>query len=177
MPVGIPHELRAAFVLRGRAWGAVHIARREATGPFTERDIEMLAQVTGAIAEASAARCASTRRGAAVPEAPGLVCSTRTTSWSSDAARPELLGRCAPRSAARGMPPLRHPRSRLVRPRRARSQANCHGAEPAAWITLHASLPDAAGGRVAIVIERATGSQCGDAAAGGEGRDRLASAR
>jgi len=27
-PSGIPHELRAAFVIRGRVWGAVHIARR-----------------------------------------------------------------------------------------------------------------------------------------------------
>ena len=28
-PSGIPHELRAAFLVRGRLWGAVHIARRE----------------------------------------------------------------------------------------------------------------------------------------------------
>ena len=29
VPAGIPFELRAAFVSRGRCWGAVHIARRE----------------------------------------------------------------------------------------------------------------------------------------------------
>src|SRR4051794_39015183 len=35
VPNDIPHELRAAFVIRGRAWGAVHIARRARSGPFT----------------------------------------------------------------------------------------------------------------------------------------------
>jgi hypothetical protein len=34
-PSGIPFELRAAFVSRGRAWGAVHIARREENGDFS----------------------------------------------------------------------------------------------------------------------------------------------
>jgi hypothetical protein len=42
-PSGIPHELRAAFVVRGRVWGAVHIARRESSGAFTRRDAEVLA--------------------------------------------------------------------------------------------------------------------------------------
>ena len=36
-PAGIPHELRAAFVTRGRTWGAVHIARRASSAPFTKR--------------------------------------------------------------------------------------------------------------------------------------------
>ncbi len=39
----IPHELRAAFVIRGRVWGAVHIARRGASGPFEQRDADALA--------------------------------------------------------------------------------------------------------------------------------------
>ena len=49
-PAGIPHELRAAFVIRGRVWGAVHIARREHSGAFTQRDADALARVAGAIA-------------------------------------------------------------------------------------------------------------------------------
>ncbi|HVW18752.1 MAG TPA: hypothetical protein VHB30_10940, partial [Solirubrobacteraceae bacterium] len=44
-PAGIPHELRAAFVIRGRAWGAVHLARREGSGPFGERDAAALARL------------------------------------------------------------------------------------------------------------------------------------
>ena len=45
-PAGIPHELRAAFVARGRTWGAVHIARRTSSGPFTKQDAAVLARVT-----------------------------------------------------------------------------------------------------------------------------------
>src|SRR6202012_862395 len=44
-PSGIPHELRAAFVRRGRVWGAVHIARRGSSGAFSDRDAEALAQL------------------------------------------------------------------------------------------------------------------------------------
>ncbi|MGH2899883.1 MAG: hypothetical protein ACRDMZ_14510, partial [Solirubrobacteraceae bacterium] len=50
LPAGIPHELRAAFVVRGRVWGAVHIARRAASGPFEQRDADALAGVVAAIA-------------------------------------------------------------------------------------------------------------------------------
>ena len=50
-PTGIPFELRAAFVSRGRCWGAVHIARREDKRDFTAEDANVLARITGAIAE------------------------------------------------------------------------------------------------------------------------------
>ena len=33
LPPDIPHELRAAFVIRGRVWGAVHVARRAIERP------------------------------------------------------------------------------------------------------------------------------------------------
>jgi hypothetical protein len=49
-PAGIPHELRAAFVIRGRVWGAVHIARRATSGAFSKRDADALASVAGAVA-------------------------------------------------------------------------------------------------------------------------------
>ena len=73
-PSGIPHELRAAFVRRGRVWGAVHIARRESSGAFTQADAEVLAQVVTVIAEGirGSLRFDAARR-VAGSEAPGLV--------------------------------------------------------------------------------------------------------
>jgi hypothetical protein len=50
-PAGIPFELRAAFVARGRCWGAVHLARREHKRDFTAEDAGALAHVAGTIAE------------------------------------------------------------------------------------------------------------------------------
>ena len=50
-PSGIPFEMRAAFVSRGRAWGAVHLARREEGGDFTRADAQALAHVTAAIGD------------------------------------------------------------------------------------------------------------------------------
>ena len=50
-PSGIPFELRAAFVNRGRAWGAVHLARREETGDFSEADVTALARITNAVGD------------------------------------------------------------------------------------------------------------------------------
>ena len=73
-PSGIPFELRAAFVSRGRSWGAVHIARREEKGDFTREDADSLARVTAAIADGIRT---SVRFDAARhpddPAAPGLV--------------------------------------------------------------------------------------------------------
>ena len=67
----ISHELRAAFVIRGRA---VHIARRAASGRFEQRDADARAAVAGAIARAIRAsfRLHAARRATGV-EAPGLV--------------------------------------------------------------------------------------------------------
>ena len=50
-PSGIPFELRAAFVNRGRCWGAVHIARRDDRRDFTADDAAALASITAAIAD------------------------------------------------------------------------------------------------------------------------------
>jgi hypothetical protein len=74
LPADIPHELRAAFVIRGRVWGAVHIARRAASGPFLQRDADALAGVAGAIARGIRAslRFDAARRVSGI-EAPGLV--------------------------------------------------------------------------------------------------------
>src|SRR4029079_7591598 len=74
LPADIPHELRAAFVIRGRVWGAAHIARRAASGPFEPRDSDALAAAAGAIARGIRAslRFDAARRGTGV-DAPGLV--------------------------------------------------------------------------------------------------------
>ena len=72
-PSGIPFELRAAFVSRGRAWGAVHIARREERGDFSRADANAIAQVAGAITDGirTSLRFDAARR--AQETAPGLV--------------------------------------------------------------------------------------------------------
>src|SRR5881409_940078 len=74
LPSDIPHELRAAFVIRGRVWGAVHIARRASSGPFRQRDADALAAITGAVARGirTSLRFDAARRINGL-EAPGLV--------------------------------------------------------------------------------------------------------
>lgn len=166
VPSGIPHELRAAFVLRGRAWGAVHIARRESSGPFTDQDVQMLTRVTSAIAQAirGSLRFDAARRGDH-PEAPGLI--VLDASNSVELVTPpayELLA--AIRSEAAVYPDAAPPPAVLGLASHARG-GDHHATARAnqvtvpsqiGWITLHASLPDGPGtSRVAIVLERATG--------------------
>jgi DNA-binding NarL/FixJ family response regulator len=169
VPSDIPYELRAAFVLRGRAWGAVHIARRESSGPFTDADAKMLAQVTSAIAQAirGSLRFDAARRGEH-PEAPGLVVldADNTVELVTPPAH-ELLAAMRSDATARSetAPPVavlglasfvrggdRHDAAAR------RSQVTLPSA--IGWITLHASLPAGPrSGRVAVVLERATGPQ------------------
>lgn len=167
-PYDIPHELRAAFVIRGRVWGAVHIARRAASGPFEQRDADALAGVAGAIARGirAALRFDAARRASGV-EAPGLVvlgprdeielitpparellASIRSEgpAYSDDSVATSVL---ALASFLRGMPDGGHDGSNVV---------TVPGTD--GWITLHASLPGPSGdGRVAIVLERANGAR------------------
>jgi DNA-binding CsgD family transcriptional regulator len=166
VPSGIPHELRAAFVVRGRAWGAVHIARREASGPFTDADAKMLARVTTAIAYAirGSLRFDAARRGDH-PEAPGLVVLDQNNAVElvTPPAR-ELLAAMrdrasvhsdtAPSAALLGL-------ASFVRGDRSHAAPRSNQVTvPSAigWIALHASLPDGPrAGRVAVVLERASG--------------------
>src|SRR5215210_368190 len=72
-PSGIPHEMRAAFVARGRAWGAVHMAR-SADGPdFSARDAVVLARVTTIIADGIRASLRHDAARRATTDGPGLV--------------------------------------------------------------------------------------------------------
>ncbi|HEY2055275.1 MAG TPA: helix-turn-helix transcriptional regulator [Solirubrobacterales bacterium] len=163
-PSGIPHELRAAFVLRGRVWGAVHIARREASGPFTQRDADVLAQVAPVIAEGirGSLRFDAARRVSGT-EAPGLIV-------LDPAGEVELLTPPAlPLLAILGgrdfdpdkgqLPASVQALAAFVRsesaPGAGGNVVTAPGTE--SWVTLHASKPDPAGARVAIVIEAASG--------------------
>jgi DNA-binding CsgD family transcriptional regulator len=159
-PAGIPHELRAAFVARGRVWGAVHVARREGARPFAERDAAVLAKVTGAIAQgirASLRFDAARRADGAAP--PGMVVLdghdeveliTPPAAELFDAMR------------ARAADPRQVPSAVLSLARFARRGGGQVVTVPSAlgWLTLHASLPDGEpSGRVAIVLERAVSPQ------------------
>ena len=155
-PAGIPHELRAAFVARGRAWGAVHIARRAGEPPFTERDAAVLARVTGAVAQgirASLRFDAARRADGAAP--PGMV--VLGPGDELELITPptvELLD--AMRTPAAD--PEHVPTAVLSLARYARRGGEHVVTVPSAlgWMTLHASLPDGErGGRVAIVVEHA----------------------
>jgi DNA-binding CsgD family transcriptional regulator len=168
VPSGIPHELRAAFVIRGRAWGAVHIARRAGSAPFSEADAKMLARVTTTIAHAirGSLRFDAARRGEH-PEAPGLIVldAGNEVELVTPPAYPLLA---AMRSSAAAYPDDAPPAPVLGLAAFVRGDGAGSGPEhshvtipsAAGWITLHASLPDGAGsGRVAVVIEPAAGPQ------------------
>jgi DNA-binding CsgD family transcriptional regulator len=168
LPADIPHELRAAFVIRGRVWGAVHIARHAASGPFEQRDVDALAAAAGAIARGIRAslRFDAARRGTGA-DAPGLVVlgSQDEIELITPPAR-ELLASLRPdghgytgdamatpvlalASFVRGAPEAGHGGSNVV---------TVPGSD--GWITLHASLPGPPGdGRVAVVLERAGGAR------------------
>ena len=182
-PAGIPFELRAAFVSRGRCWGAVHIARREdrrdssATSVgspvawpsgFTAADAGALARLTSAIADGirTSVRFDAARQ-AHDTTAPGLVVLNAADDVELiTAPAHELLN--AMRSPGFSAGDQRPPTPLLALAaitRRRRSEAT--GAPdvvavptPSGWITLHASLPDGpAGGQVAIVLERTASPQ------------------
>ncbi len=167
VPSGIPHELRAAFLVRGRAWGAVHIARREESGPFTQADADALARVAGAIAQGirGSLRFDAARR-ASGDEPPGLlVLGPADEIELITPPASELLEALA--SSAVTYEPGQIPAAVLSLASFLRGGSGPDDGSgnvitvpsPAGWITLHASRPSGADGRVAIVIERAAGSR------------------
>ncbi len=167
-PAGIPFELRAAFVSRGRCWGAVHIARREGGRDFTAEDAGALARITSAIADGirtslrfDAARQAHDRT------APGLVVlgAADDVELITGPAHELLDAMSSPAFTAGDRRPPTPLLALAAFTRRRRSGAT--GAPdvvavptPSGWITLHASLPEGpAGGQVAIVLERTASPQ------------------
>lgn len=163
-PSGIPHEMRAAFVLRGRLWGAVHIARRESSGAFTPRDAEVLSQVAPTIAAGirGSLRFDAARR-ASGTEAPGLV--ILDPAGEVELVTPPALPLLAS-LAGTGTDPGQGemPAAVIALASFCRNQggaaANGHVVTVPGrdgWITLHGSRPDPAGDRVAVVIDVAGG--------------------
>ncbi len=163
-PAGIPFELRAAFVNRGRCWGAVHIARREHRRDFNADDAATLASITVAIADGirtsirfDAAR--ETRDGSA----PGLVVlgPSNDVELITPPAQELLAAMRSPALATVPTPILAlagFTRTRSYLPDRPPDTVAVP--TPSGWITLHASLPDGdADGRVAIVLERTASPQ------------------
>lgn len=168
LPADIPHELRAAFVIRGRVWGAVHIARRAASGPFSQRDADALAGVTAAIARGIRAslRFEAARRVTGI-EAPGLVVLGPNDELEliTPPAR-EMLASMRPEAPAYAQDAIATPVLALASylrsaPEAVQGESNVvtvPGSD--GWITLHASLPGPPGDRrVAIVLERAGGAR------------------
>jgi DNA-binding NarL/FixJ family response regulator len=162
-PAGIPHELRAAFVIRGRVWGAVHIARRESSGAFSQRDVDVLAQVAPAIAQGirGSLRFDAARRGSGA-EPPGLLVlgAENEVELVTDPAR-ELLSALASGAGGEGALPssVLALASFLRRAEPGEGSNVVTVPSPAGWITLHGSRESAAPGRIAIVVERASGLQ------------------
>lgn len=167
-PAGIPLEMRAAFVTRGRCWGAVHVARREGTRDFGPADVDALASISATVAEGirTSLRFDAARR-------------------HDDAGSPGMVVLDASNHVELITPPARELIAALRHPALAESEETpptpliavaafarnrAPSAEPGGdvvavpssdgWITLHASLPEGpAAGRVAIVMERATSPQ------------------
>lgn len=163
-PAGIPFELRAAFVNRGRCWGAVHIARREHRRDFTPEDANALASITATIAAGvrTSLRFDAARQ-TSDSSAPGLVVlgASNHIEMITPPAQ-ELLA--AMRSPA--LAPIPTPLLALAGFTRGRSHDPDRQPDtvavptPSGWITLHASLPEGgADGRVAIVLERTASPQ------------------
>ena len=168
LPADIPHELRAAFVIRGRVWGAVHIARRAASGPFEQRDVDALAAAAGAIARGIRAslRFDAARRGTGV-DAPGLVVlgPQDDVELITPPAR-ELLLSLRPDGPDYADDAMATPVLALASFVRGAPEAGQGGSNVVTvpgsdgWITLHASLPGPPGdGRIAVVLERAGGAR------------------
>lgn len=169
LPSDIPHELRAAFVIRGRVWGAVHIARRAASGPFQQSDADALAAITGAVARGirTSLRFDAARRIHGI-EPPGLVVlgPRDEVELITPPARELLTSIAATGNTPRNedqMPSAVLSLAGFARraPHEVQGGANVVTVPVEdGWVTLHASFPGSASdGRVAIVIERATAAR------------------
>ena len=159
LPSGIPFELRAALVSRGRCWGAVHIARRDESSDFSAkarcpgRVVSTIADGVRATVRMDAARRPDDQ------SAPGLVVLGRSndveliTAPARDlfaALRSPQLAQSAETPPTPVLALANHARGQETDGVRAVASPSSGG-----WLTLHASLPDGlASGRVAIVLER-----------------------
>jgi DNA-binding CsgD family transcriptional regulator len=159
-PIGTPHEMRVAFVTRGRVWGCVIMHRTRDTGDFTPSEARLMARLSRPIAEAlrSSYRFDAARR----PDerAPGLLvldasdevelATPMSTTLLAGVLRDDPIERVVPVPVATLAAEVRR------RAREGQVAQPLHIPTSQGWITLHGSLPDAPDtGRVAIVVQRA----------------------
>ena len=158
---GIPFELRAAFTSRGRAWGAVHVARVDGREPFSGAEVKALAHIVPLVADGIRT---SLRFDAARRETPGcgpglIVLGPRDeVELITPQAREQLeeLRSGVTRENDESPPAPVLAVARSVRADRVTRVVSVPG--KGGWITLHASLPEGgSAGRVAIVLDRASG--------------------
>ena len=160
-PIGTPHEMRAAMVTKGRAWGCVVLHRTEATGDFTADDARIMARISRPIAEAlrSSYRLDAARR-SDEDRAPGLLVldgndDVELTTPTTQALLEQLVlddpvHRKVPSAALSLAADVRS------KGRSGRSAPPLHVPTSSGWLSLYGSLPDGSGStRVAIVVQRA----------------------
>jgi DNA-binding CsgD family transcriptional regulator len=160
-PIGTPHEMRVAFVTRGRVWGCVIMHRTEETGDFTPSEARLMSRLSRPIAEAlrRSYRFDAARR----PDedrAPGLLVLDASDEVELVTARSTVLlaGLLRDDPIERAVPVPVITLAAEVRRcgRDGRVAQPLHLPTSQGWVTLHGSLPDAPEtGRVAIVVQRA----------------------
>lgn len=160
-PIGTPHELRAALVTRGRAWGCVVMHRTEATGDFAPEEARLVARLSRPIAEAlrNSYRVEAARR-ADEERAPGLLVldAHDAVELSTPPADALLALLTLEDPAHRSVPPAALSIAAEVRAqgRAGRSAPPLHVPTASGWLSLYGSLPGGpSDGRVAIVVQRA----------------------
>ncbi len=160
-PIGTPFEMRAAMVTRGRAWGCVVMHRTEETGDFTPEEARLLGRLSRPVAEAlrHSYRVDAARR-RDDDRAPGLLVLD---------AHDDVELSTPPADALLSLLTIEDPAHRLVpaaalslaadvraQGRAGKSAQPLHVPTSSGWLSLYGSLPDGpAGGRVAIVVQRA----------------------
>ena len=160
-PIGTPHEMRAAMVTRGRAWGCVVLHRTEATGDFTADDARIMGRLSRPIAEAlrTSYRFEAARR-SDVDRAPGLLVlgvddEVELTTPATDALLEQMVlddpvHRTVPSAALALAADVRS------KGQSGRQAPPLHVPTSSGWLTFYGSLPDGSGSaRVAIVVQRA----------------------
>ena len=164
---GIPFEMRAAFLTRGRVWGAVHLARGDRSRDFTAQEATALASVTRLVADGirTSLRFDAAREPQSAAS-PGLVVlgPTDDIEMITPPAREIFATMDSRRSGTTETPPS--PVLALAAYARSRATQAQGGGDAVAvptsagWVTLHASLPEGHDrDRVAIVVERAVSPQ------------------
>ncbi|HEX6715256.1 MAG TPA: helix-turn-helix transcriptional regulator, partial [Thermoleophilaceae bacterium] len=156
-PSGIPFELRGAFVTRGRAWGAVHVARREERGDFSDTDVATLARIAPVVAEGIRASLRFDAARRAGSSGPGLVVlGPRNDVELITEPAHELLDEMRSALITEEIPTAMRALAASTRMGTSPNAVAVPGRD--GWVTLHASLPEGPGaGRVAVVLDRTAG--------------------